>query len=136
MRRLLWAAASGAPEDEVERRLADYRDVLFAWNDHLNTNLSLVGSYFGDTARAYLDGLYEDFKRVGQDVEAVVRAVRGGSDPSEVAARVAAELDGREVGSLNDRVYQFGLILMGQLREGQVGRYAPDRSTPRPAAAP
>ena len=136
MRRLLWAAGSGAPEDEVERRLADYRDVLFAWNDHLNTNLSLVGSYFGDTARAYLDGLYEDFKRVGQDVEEVVRAVRGGSDPSEVAARVAAELDGREVGSLNDRVYQFGLILMGQLREGQVGRYAPDSSTPRPTSAP
>jgi hypothetical protein len=104
--------------------------VLFAWNDRLDTNLSLVGSYFGDHARTYLDGLYEDFTRVGQEVEAVVRAARSGQDTSHSASQVVAEFEAREPGSLNDRVYQFGLMLMGQLREGRVGRYAPNKSIP------
>jgi hypothetical protein len=131
MLRLLWAANGSATENEIERRRLEYLEVLFAWNDHLNTNLSLVGSYFGDEAREYLDGLYEDFKRVGQSVEAVVRAARAGEDTAELAKQVALEFEGRQVGSLNDRVYQFGLMMMGQLREGHVGRYAPNKSVPR-----
>jgi hypothetical protein len=117
----------------------EYVDVLFAWNDHLNTNLSLVGTFFGDEARAYLDGLYEDFKRVGQSVEAVVRTARAGEDTTGLAQRVASEFESREVGSLNDRVYKFGLLLMGQLRDGQVGRYAPhsiDSVVTDPKASP
>ena len=81
MQRLLWAATTSGDEEgqipELERRRQDYVDVLFAWNDRLNTNLSLTGSFFGDDARAYLDQLYEDL-------------------------------------------------------EGQVGRYAPNKSIPRP----
>ena len=95
--------------------------MLFAWNDRLNTNLSLTGSFFGDEARAYLDQLYEDFTRVGRDVETIVRSAQSGGDTTQDASRVASEFEGREVGSLNDRVYQFGLLLMSQLREGQVG---------------
>jgi hypothetical protein len=131
MQRLLWAASGAGVDGEIERRLEDYVEILFAWNDRLNTNLSLVGSYFGDEARSYLDGLYEEFKRVGQGVEAVVRAVRVGDSPEEVAARISIDFEGRQAGSLNDRVYQFGLMLMGQLREGQVGRSAPNQSTVR-----
>ena len=138
MLRLLWAATTDADgsvdDEELERRRQEYVDVLVTWNDRLNTNLSLVGSYFGDQARTYLDGLYEDFKRVGQEVEAVVRAARSGKDTSRSANQVVAELEGREPGSLNDRVYQFGLMLMGQLREGRVGRYAPNKSIPRPTS--
>ena len=67
MQRLLWAATASGESDgqnlELERRREEYADVLFAWNDRLNTNLSLTGSFFGDEARAYLDQLYEDFKR-------------------------------------------------------------------------
>ena len=110
-------------------------DVLFAWNDGLNTNLSLTGSFFGDEARAYLDQLYEDFKRVGWEVEAIVRSAQSGVDTTRDASRVASEFEGREVGSLNDRVYQFGLMLMSQLRDGQVGRYAPNKSIPRPTTS-
>ena len=129
MQRLLWAAtAAGRPE--LDRRRQDYVDVLLEWNEHLNTNLALVGAFFGDTARVRLDGLYEDFKRVGQHVEAVVRASLAGEDTAELAQQVALEFEGREVGSLNDRVYRFGLLLMGQLRDGQVGRYAPHLASP------
>lgn len=137
MLRLLWAStgfAEGTIEhDELERRRGEYVEVLFRWNDSLNTNLSLTGSFFGDEARAYLEQLYEDYKRVGQQVEAVMRAAIAGQDPSAIAGSVAVEFEGREVGSLNDRVYQFGLMLMGQLRDGTVGRYAPGKATPREA---
>ncbi len=131
MQRLLWSTDAPANDDEIERRRGDYLEVLFEWNDHLNTNLSLVGSYFGDEARAHLEALYDDFKRVGERVEAVVRAARAGEDTTDTAKHLALEFAGREAGSLNDRVYQFGLILMGQLREGKVGRYAPNTSVPR-----
>ena len=135
MQRLLWAASPGTGGavdlDEIDRRRQEYVEVLFAWNDHLNTNLSLVGSHFGDDARAELDRLYEDFKRVGRGVETVVRAARASEDTTATADMVAREFEGREVGSLNDQVYQFGLVLMGQLRDGRVGRNAPDISAPR-----
>ena len=130
MQRLLWSTEGPADEDEIERRRAEYLEVVFAWNDHLNTNLSLVGSHFGDEARADLEGLYDDFKRVGERVEAVVRGARAGEDTTGNANQLALEFEGREAGSLNDRVYQFGLTLMGQLREGDVGRYAPNTSVP------
>jgi hypothetical protein len=135
MQRLLWAATAAADGstdgDELERRRKEYIEVLFCWNDRLNTNLSLIGSYFGDEARVYLDGMYEDFQLIGQKVEAVVRAARGGEDTSRLASQLATEFEGREAGSLNDRVYEFGLMLMGQLREDRVGRSAPNTSTPR-----
>ena len=136
MRRLLSAARTG-PDDvldakELERRRGDYDEVLYAWNDRLNTSLSVVGSHFGDQARADLEGLYEDFKRVGQQVEVAVRAARSGADASHIANETAVEFEGWAPGSLNDRVYQFGLMLNSLLREGQVGRYAPNISQPRP----
>lgn len=130
MLRLLWAAG-GTDAAELEKRRLEYLEVLFSWNDRLNTNLSLVGSYFGDEARAYLDSLYEDFKRVGRSVEAAMRAAKAGEDTKQLVEDVALEFEGRQPGSLNDRVYQFVLMLMGQLREGQVGRYAPNKSLPR-----
>ncbi len=105
--------------------------MVIAWNERLNMNLSLVGSHFGDEARAHLEGLYADFRRVGLRVEAAVRVARDGGDPAPIAAEVEGEFEGRDPGSLNDRVYQFGLMLMGQLREGTVGRYAPNKPAPR-----
>jgi hypothetical protein len=132
MLRLVWAVSPTDPRsitaEELEQRRQDYVAVLFEWNDRLNTNLSLIGSYFGDDARAYVDALYEDFKRVGRDLEELLRVARAQGDASTMALRAAGEFEGRESGSLNDRVYQFGLMLMGQLREGLVGRRAPNIS--------
>lgn len=132
MQRLYWAASGASVDvDELERRRLDYVAILFAWNDRLNTNLALVGSHFGDEARAYLDRLYEHFKGVGQELEAIMRATRAGEDPTPAATAVGREFDGREPGSLNDQIYQFGLLLLGQLRDGRVGRRASEPSAPR-----
>jgi hypothetical protein len=129
--RLLWTARSyGAGDGELESARRDYVKILFAWNDQLNTNLSLVGTYFGDDARAVLEGLYEDFARIGRQVEAVVRAAESDTDDVHLHSQLGDQFEGRQAGSLNDRVYQFGLRLMTQLREGKVGRYAPDKAYP------
>lgn len=133
MQRLLWAA-TGAPgqvdDDELEARRSDYVDVLTSWNESLNVNLSLVGSLFGDDARARLDGLYADFKHVERKLEGIVRTAKTGADTTQAGAELGAEFEGRSRGSLNDRVYEFGLLLMGRLREGEVGRYAPKKPNP------
>lgn len=130
MQRLLWAATSNAggtiDAAELEKRRQEYVKILFEWNDRLNTNLSLVGSHFGDDARSELELLYEVFKRVGRDVEGVVRAALAGEDTTDRGSTVAEQFEGRDPGSLNDRVYRFGLTLMGQLRDGEVGRHAPN----------
>lgn len=132
MQRLLWAARSATSGDDVdlERRRRDYTKVLFDWNDRLNTNLSLVGTDFGEDARALLEELYEDFARVGGEIEAVLRSVRAGGSP-EGHPHLDEQFLGRGAESLNDRVYEFGVTLMSQLREGTVGRRAPRKATPR-----
>lgn len=131
MQRLMWAATRGGADDvdleELERRRQDYVAILFEWNDHLNSNLALVGTYFGESARAALDRLYDDFSRLGVKVEALARAARSGEDTREGGARLASEFEGWSPDSLNDHVYQFGVRLMSQLRDGQVGQASPDR---------
>lgn len=133
MKRLLEAAAAANPTElsELEVRRKEYVKVLFEWNDRLNTNLSLVGSHFGEDARADLEQLYGKFQQVGRDIETAVRRALAGEDSNVTAPRVAEQFEGREPGSLNDLVYQFGLTLMGQLRDGKVGRTAPNLPEPR-----
>lgn len=128
MKRLLEAAAPDGAIDpsELELRRKEYVKVLFEWNDRLNTNLSLVGSHFGEDARTDLERLYGKFQQVGRDIEDVIRRAPAAEALPSGAGELAEQFEGREPGSLNDQVYQFGLILMGQLRDGKVGRAAPN----------
>jgi hypothetical protein len=128
MKRLLEAAAPVGAVDptELETRRTEYVKVLFEWNDRLNTNLSLVGSHFGQDARVALDELYSAFQQVGRDIEGIVRRAQAGDDSPSDVARIAEQFEGREPGSLNDTVYRFGLLLTGRLRDGTVGRTAPN----------
>jgi hypothetical protein len=63
--------------------------------------------------------LYENFRSVGSDLQGAYRqAIR---EPS------AVPLDGlrERLGELNGQVYELGVFMMTRLREGQVGRRAP-----------
>jgi hypothetical protein len=127
MRRLYFALASDPelPErsDRVETSLKEYDTVLYEWNDSLNLNLALMGTYFGEGARNWLDfKLYEQFKLVGAELEDYYRmSVRDG--PGErILAGIKADLE-----SLGNEVYQLGAFMMTRLRDGDVGRTAPDR---------
>jgi hypothetical protein len=121
-------ADTGSTRSEaVEERLRDYDVVLFEWNDALNLHLALVGTYFGDSARLWLDeGIYVGFRELGLRLEARYRALGGDAstqdDDTEIESSFAA---------LNDEVYRFGLLMMTRLRDGAVGRNAPDMASAR-----
>jgi hypothetical protein len=107
--------------DIVQQRLADYNDVLYEWNDRINLNLALIGTYFGESARAWLDhNIYETFQRVGSTLEDEYRAaVR--QERIEIPQALETELL-----ALNDQLYRLGVFMSTQLRAGCVGRRAPD----------
>lgn len=128
MRRLLWAidghAQGRVSEQELRERLRDYQQLLFEWNDQLNTRLAIVGAYFGGDVREYLDTvIYERFQEAGRTLEALYRQVTGnnpdasGTEASTQAARI---LD-----ALGEYAYQFSFTMMLRIREGKVGRGAP-----------
>lgn len=131
MRRLYWAIV-GYAEGHVdsamlEARRKDYDDVLYQWNDVLNTNLAVVGSHFGEAARTYLNRLYEHFRRIGNQLEQGLHAVRRGEDLAGFE-QLDSEFEGRDSWSLNSNVYDLVFTMMSQLREGLVGRAAPDKA--------
>ena len=44
-----------ASRERVDACQRDYNEVLYEWNDRLNVNLGLIGTYFGESARDWLD---------------------------------------------------------------------------------
>ena len=89
MLRLLYAFQSAARQpdstDIIKRRLEEYDAVLYEWNDHLNLNLPLIGTYFGETARVWPDQkIYESYRQAGVELEVVYRSLTSHAD-SEVS---------------------------------------------------
>jgi len=127
MQRLLSAIVArndGRPlGDLLEKRLADYDAVLMEWNDQLNSRLATVGAYFGDDVRHYLDTVVnEDFRDTGEALESLYRVVIAGErlDSGAVQATTA------KVQRLNNLAYNLSFVVMVRLREGRIGRRAPD----------
>lgn len=130
MRRLFWAIQDFGQTQlavkALDERLADYNDVLYEWNDRLNLNLALIGTYFGPAAREYLLFSYERFRAAGAQLETLTTHVRQGIDVSAQLQTLDREFEGWHADSLNQRNYLLGLATMTQLREGLVGRSAPN----------
>lgn len=109
----------------VEERMQDYVAVLYEWNDTLNLNLVLVGTYFGDSARRWLDErIYVSFRELGLRLEGRYRNLGAETRTPHDDADIE-----RLFAMLNDEVYRFGLLMMTRLRDGMVGRSAPDRAS-------
>jgi hypothetical protein len=79
---------------------------LYEWNDRINLNLALIGTYFGESARAWLDdNIYETFQRVGSAIEDQYRAaVR--HEQIEIPDALETELL-----ALNDQLYRLGVFM-------------------------
>ena len=136
MLRLLYAFQSAARQpdstDIIKRRLEEYDAVLYEWNDHLNLNLPLIGTYFGETARVWPDQkIYESYRQAGVELEVVYRSLTSHADSEVSLSDIEDQLT-----LLNDQVYRLGVFMMTQLRGGYVGRTAPEtlRRSESPAA--
>jgi hypothetical protein len=123
MLRLFFAVRGRArgtvPAEVLAERFSDYDQVLYEWNDSLNVNLALVGTYFGQRARDWLERAYETYQEAGAQLEDAYREAARGSQP--------AGLDGLGVrlAELDGIAYRFSVLMMAHLRDGMVGRRAP-----------
>lgn len=127
MLRLYYALRSAKGSDSADAkevaksRLQDYDSLLYEWNDQLNLNLALIGSYFGQAARDWLHyEVFELCQTVGSELEVFYRHVIND-------APLTANVDDIEshLSILNEQVYRLGVFMMTQLRGGYVGRSAP-----------
>jgi hypothetical protein len=119
-------AAETVSAEALTERFGDYDQVLYEWNDSLNVNLAMVGTYFGQHARDLLERAYEIYQQVGSQLEDAYRKVAHGGQ--------RAALDGLDglLGELDDTAYQLNVFMMTRLREGAVGRRAPRPLEPPP----
>jgi len=115
--------------DVINARLQDYDSLLYEWNDQLNLNLALIGTYFGYTARDWLHlEIYEAYQVVGVELEAFYQQIIHKKPVMIDTAEIELHLN-----SLNDQVYRLGIFMMTQLRGGHVGRAAPRPILPNAA---
>lgn len=135
MLRLFFAVRGRAretvPAEVLAGRFSDYDQVLDEWNDSLNVNLALVAptsaSVLGQRARDWLERAYGTYREAGARLEDAYREATRGSRP--------AGLDelGMRLAELDDIAYRFSVLMMAQLRDGTVGRRAPQPlGPPRP----
>jgi hypothetical protein len=115
----------GITRDDVEARFRAYDEVLFEWNDALNGNLAVIGTFFGEPARRFLDHeVYEAFAASGRCLENLYRAL---------ASEGAVELGDCGLQRLNDLVYRLVSYMTSHLRDGTVGRQVAE-AMPSPQA--
>jgi hypothetical protein len=115
-----------AADDELGSALADYRAVLFEWNDSLNRNLARVETYFGRSVRTYLElHVYEGFKGLHERLMSMRRKRVADSPVASVADALQP---------LSDRIYDLNAAMGELVRGGRVGRYVPADFTVKESA--
>ena len=105
--------------DDVETRMRAYDEILIEWNDGLNGHLAVIGTYFGENARAFLDDeIYPSFAASGDRLEQAYRELANGTADTQIGNC------GLE--RLNDLVYRVVSYMTSHLRDGSVGHCAPE----------
>jgi hypothetical protein len=108
-------------KEAIQDRLQEYDALLFEWNDQVNLNLALVGAYFGQDARDWLQvEIYERCQTIGAALEAMYR-----SFIHETPLTIDITHIEDDFSVLNEQIYRLGMFMMTQLRGGHVGRTAP-----------
>jgi hypothetical protein len=110
----------------VEKHLELYREALDIWNENLNRNLALTQRYFGARVKSYLEAeIYERFQRAGSELEngyrQRVRNEQAFTSPSLQ----------RELRTLNERIYDLNVEMIGLVQQGNVGLFNSDTDSPR-----
>jgi hypothetical protein len=94
------------------------------WNDALNVNLAMVATSFGREVWEELERVYATYEEVGRELEDAYRLAAQGSTPAALAGL------GERLAGLDQLAYQFNIMMLAQLRNGTVGRRAPDPLEP------
>lgn len=119
LRLLHWslAADQGGRSDRSEKRMEDYRQVLYEWNDSINRVLALIQQYFGTATRDRLDHeIGASFVELGRAVEAGWRGFDGGAGSGDSESISDAALT-----QLGSQIYVYNLDMIRAIQSGAVG---------------
>jgi hypothetical protein len=122
MMQLNWKLRSDVTDDVmIEKKMEDYREVLYEWNDNLNRNLALVQSYFGTKIRNHLEGtIYEKFRAIGKVLE------QGYSERKRTGKVDEFKKSDLGLTSLRGSMYKLNLRMIDLIQKGEVGVFNPD----------
>ena len=114
MRQLLWSLNRG-DKQRIAEKLAEYRAVLYEWNDSNNVNLSRMEQYFGvEERRVFEHRISRDFIYIGMLLENWY--FKGGSCLS--FNEIFTKID-----SLNALVYNLDRRMLAAIQRGSVGLF-------------
>lgn len=118
-RQLYWRLedkAQGTPRQDTDRKMEDYRELLYEWNDNVHRNLALLHRYFGEDMRNRLDyTIGKEFIEIGAGLEGLWKDAQ----ISEKRQLLSA-LDQR-LTKLSDLVYELNIDMIRMLQSGSVG---------------
>ena len=114
MRQVLWSLNRGDNE-RIAEKIAEYRTVLYEWNDSNNINLSRIEQYFGiEERRLFEQRISRDFIYIGMLLENWY--FEKGSYPS--FREIFDKID-----SLNALVYNLDKRMLAAIQHGNVGLF-------------
>ncbi|MBM2623332.1 hypothetical protein JIG36_48335 [Actinoplanes sp. LDG1-06] len=118
LRLLYWSLpdgnSTGTRSDMAEKRLEDYRQVLYEWNDGINRNLALIQQYFGDEERRELDlTIGRQFVALGGIVEGLWNGTRTHDDEQKASFE-------QQLLELNSQIYYYNIRLLRTVRAGAI----------------
>jgi hypothetical protein len=119
LRLLYWSliADKDVRSEQSEKRMEDYRQVLYEWNDSINRNLALIQQYFGVAARDRLDyGIGATFVELGQAVEAMWRRFDNETGPAN-----HERINNALLTALGSQIYAYNVDMIRAIQGGAVG---------------
>lgn len=121
-RLLSWSLEDESIQEEaIERHMAEYRQILYEWNDTLIRNLALVEAYFGNDVRQHLEGtVYESFKRIGGQLEKQYNEWKA-SKKISIPSTTSTELQ-----KLSNEIYRLNFSMIRLIQSGKVGVFNVD----------
>jgi murein L,D-transpeptidase YcbB/YkuD len=128
MRKLYWSlqqSGDGTIDDaNIRGQRSSYQEVLYQWNDALNSNLAMTETYFGSAVREFLENtIYEQFAGLGRQLDRAVRQQLSGEGRDDVKT-----LSDSSFQSLSHHIYRFNLEMLSLIQAGAVGRARTDGS--------
>ena len=120
-RLISWSLEDESVQEEViEKHMAEYRQILYEWNDTLIRNLALVEAYFGNEVRQHLEGtVYESFKKIGELIEKRYKEWK-------VSKKVSTPTINTERQKLAGEIYRLNFSMIRLIQSGKVGVFNVD----------
>ena len=107
--------------DRIEKAFAEYRAVLFEWNDNLNRNYARIEIYFGIESRDELENkITKDIIFIGTLLERIKNNRKDAIPLEEVWGKID---------HVNGLVYDFDKSLLKKVENSEVGNFRTQSSS-------